>query len=295
MRIKVFGSTSNLGTGFDTLGLAINIYNVFELELSDEFDVNIKGYGEELKDREKNLFIKAYKRTCEIAGKDIRPFKLFQENNIPLARGLGSSATAIVGGIESACLLNDITLSFEEKLEIAFEFEPHPDNLLPSFLGGFIISSICNGRVLYQKLEFPEELKLVFVIPEIKVSTEEARKILPSQIPFKDAVGNIQRVSLLISSLINKNFDMLKCAVEDNLHEPFRSKFIPDYEYLKEECYKLGAKAVFISGSGPTVCILTLEGEDEIGKRAVEIFEGKGVSSSYIVTQVSQRGFVVEA
>ena len=294
MKIRVYGSTSNLGAGFDTLGLAVNIFNEFEVKPSNEFSVSIEGYGKELANPESNLFIRAFKRTYEFFGKEIEPIKLHQINNIPVARGLGSSATAIVGGIETACILSETYLSLREKLNIAFEFEPHPDNLLPSFLGGFVVSCDCNGNFLYQRLPFPEELKIVFVIPEIKVSTEEARKILPKTVPFHEAVGNVQRVSLFISSLINKDYEALKYAVEDNLHEPYRKRLIPGYEEIKETCYETGAKAVFISGSGPTICILTLEREEELGEKAVEIFLNAGIRSHYVVAEPSKIGFSVE-
>lgn len=294
MIIRVPASTSNIGPGFDTLGLAVSLHNVFEIEESEELKIKVYGYNGSMEDPEKNLFVKAYARVFQIFGERFVPIRLVQRNNIPVARGLGSSATAIAGGIETACRIIGKDLTVEEKLKIAFEFEPHPDNLLPAFLGGFIVACMDGDKLFYEKLKFPEEIKIVFIVPDIKVSTEKARSILPEKINFNKAVSNIQRVSLLISSLVNRDFSNLREAVKDNIHEPYRSRFIPYYDELKEICYRNGAEAVFISGSGPTVGIFTLCNEKNIGKEGAEFLKEKGIKADYIIASVDERGILAE-
>ena len=294
MRIKVPASTSNIGPGFDTLGLAVSLYNIFEVERSGRFEIEIHGYNGSMADPDSNLFIRSYKRVFQLFGESVTPIKLVQRNNIPVARGLGSSATAIAGGIETACRMMKRYLTVEEKLKIAFEFEPHPDNLLPAFLGGFVIACKDGNSLYYEKLPFPDDIKIVFIVPDIKVSTEEARAILPDRVRFRDAVSNIQRVSLLISSLMNKDFSKLRKAVKDNLHEPYRSRFIPYYDELRDLCYKNGAEAVFISGSGPTVGIFTLSGEERIGRSGVEFLKERGIRADYLITSVDEKGILAE-
>ncbi len=292
MQIIIPATTSNLGAGFDTFGLALTLYNKFTVEESDAFAMEVYGEGaDKLPTDINNLFFKAYIRSCQELGVEDRPIKVVQENEIPLGRGLGSSATAILGGILTAVGLNDLKLSEEEILELAFLFEGHPDNLVPALVGGFTVSAMVGERkVVFEKLDFPEELKVVVLIPEFEILTEEARNVLPSMVSLKDAVFNVQRASLLISALVNRDFEVLKYAVEDKLHQPFRSQLLPGFESFKEEAYRLGADAVFISGSGSTIGIFTRKNEEEIGKVGLEIFKKLGFAAKFKVLEADKEG-----
>ncbi len=292
MQIIIPATTSNLGAGFDTFGLALTLYNKFTVEESDAFAMEVYGEGaDKLPTDINNLFFKAYIRTCQELGVEDRPIRVVQENEIPLGRGLGSSATAILGGILAAVGLNNLKLSEEDILELAFLFEGHPDNLVPALVGGFTVSAMVGERkVLFERLEFPEELKVVVLIPEFEVLTEEARRVLPSMVSLKDAVFNVQRASLLVSALVNRDFEALRYAVEDRLHQPFRSKLLPGFESFKEEAYRLGADAVFISGSGSTIGIFTRKNEEEIGTAGLEIFKKLGFASKFKVLEADKEG-----
>lgn len=290
MRLWVPATTTNFGAGFDTFGLALRLYNTFEFEESDSFSVEIEGEGHNLRRDENNLVIRVYRRACEVLGVKAKPFRLKQINRVPTARGLGSSATAIVGGIEVALKLHSLEVPFEEKLRIAFEFEPHPDNLLPAFLGGFVVC-VQNGGISFNKLDFPSELSLVFAVPDFELSTEEARKVVRQEVPLKDAVFNIQRASLLVSSLISGRYDLLRIAVEDRLHQPYRAKLVKGFEKVLEVGYRAGAYAVFLSGAGPSVCaISTEELEGKVGDAMRDAFESEGVSSRVLHLKAEERG-----
>ncbi len=290
MKLKVPATTTNFGAGFDTFGLALDLYNVFEFYESDAFGVEVKGYSENIPTDERNLLIRVYKRACEIYGKRAVPFRLHQENRVPPARGLGSSATAIVGGIEVFCRVHSLSLDVRGKLKIAYEFESHPDNLLPAFVGGFVVCAT-NGETTYSRVEFPDDLELAFVVPDFELSTEEARKVLRDRVSLRDAVFNIQRASLFLSAIITGRYELLRTAVEDRLHQPYRSKLVPGLEEAIEEGYRAGAYAVFLSGAGPSVCAITSgEKVKEVGMAMEKAMKKRGVNAKVMKLRGSVRG-----
>ncbi|WP_461830216.1 homoserine kinase [Aquifex sp.] len=273
LKIDVPATTTNFGSGFDAFGLALNLYNSFSVKFSENWKVEVKGYSSGIPANESNLFIKVYKKACKEFGFPEKPIHLVQENRVPPARGLGSSATAIVGGIEAALHLHNKEAPLEGKLKVAFEFENHPDNILPAFLGGFVISATDKDRVLYKKINFSDELKLVFVIPDYEVSTSEARRVLPKKVELQDAVFNLQRSALFVTALLTKDYKLLKEAVRDRLHQPYRSRLVPGLEEAILVSYKEGALATFLSGAGPAICSITLENEEKVGEAVKEILE----------------------
>ena len=289
--LRVPASTSNLGSGFDTLGLALSLYNYFTAEPSDRWSFEIEGEGKDLPKDDENLFARVYIRACEVFGGKPFPLKVKMINHIPTARGLGSSATAIVSALKFWELFQSKELSVEEKLKVAFEFEPHPDNLLPALLGGFLICAVDEG-VYYQRLDFPEDIKIVVCIPDFELSTKKAREVLRKEISLKDAIYNLQRASLLIGSLCKRNYGLLKEAVKDRLHQPYRKELIPGFNDVLESAYSSGALAVFLSGAGPTVASFCLEEEDKVGKAMVSAFERHGVRARYLSLSVDKEGAV---
>jgi len=285
--LKVPASMSNLGAGFDTFGLAVNLYNIFHIKSSDTFsisfiDLDIKP--------EENLFLKVYKKCIEIFSEEEMPVSITIKTEIPFSRGLGSSSSAIIGAIKTFSLLYEKELSHRDIFKIAYEFEPHPDNLVPALVGGFNVCLKDEEQTFFNTIDFPEELKIIAIIPDIKISTEEARKILPPKIDIKDAIYNIQRSNLLLSSLVLKRFELLKEAVKDKLHQPYRKSLIPFYDNIEKIAYDRGAKAVFISGSGSTIGIFALENEEIIGKTCVEFLKSKGVDGTYKILSVDKEG-----
>jgi homoserine kinase len=294
VKVKVPATTANLGAGFDTFGLALTLYNEFEVEEADGVFIESYPENEFLKNPENNLFIKVVKYLCEAEGKTFHGAKLKQTVNIPVARGLGSSATAIVAGILTGFAVHKKPLTDEEFFKVAYLFEPHPDNLLPAWKGGLIAALKTEDKTYYSKIDFPQELKAVVVIPDFELSTELARSVLPKEIPLKDAVFNIQRVSLFIRALQEKRFDLLKIAMEDRLHQPYRKSLIPNFDKVIQYAYDSGAVGASLSGAGSTMLALALDNFDKIGQAMVSAFSEAGINAKYLVLDVDTEGAKVE-
>jgi len=292
-KISVPASTSNLGPGFDALGLALTLYNEFYVEPSDSYSVEVEGEGEkELPKDERNLFIRAYRSTMEYLGFD-QPIKVKLVNRIPLGRGLGSSATAIVGGILAAEKISGRKISLPEVIDVAFKFEPHPDNVLPAYTGGFVVAAT-NGDLHYVRLDWPEELKVIIVVPEIFLSTEESRSVLPKSYKREEVIFNVQRVALLLGALQKRDYGLLKEAVKDRIHQPYRCDLIPSFWDVVSEGYKAGACAVYLSGAGSCIGALATENFEEIGKAMCNVFDSLGIESKFLVLEVDQNGATVQ-
>jgi homoserine kinase len=294
VKVKVPATTANLGAGFDTFGLALTLYNEFEVEEADGIFIESYPENEFLKNPENNLFIKVVKYLCEAEGKTFHGAKLKQTVNIPVARGLGSSATAIVAGILTGFAVHKKPLTDEEFFKVAYLFEPHPDNLLPAWKGGLIAALKTEDKTYYSKIDFPQELKAVVVIPDFELSTELARSVLPKELPLKDAVFNIQRASLFIRALQEKRFDLLKVAMEDRLHQPYRKSLIPNFDKVIQYAYDSGAVGASLSGAGSTMLALALDNFDKIGQAMVSAFSEAGINAKYLVLDVDTEGARVE-
>ncbi len=288
--IKVPATTANLGAGFDTLGLALKLYNEFEIEESDKIEIQTVPENKQLENLEKNLFVQVLKSTCQYLGNEFHGVKVKQINNVPVARGLGSSATAIVAGIMASFAVNQKELTDEDFFKIAYKFEPHPDNLIPAWKGGFVTALIDKEKTYYNHIYFPEDLKAVVVIPDFELSTEEARKVLPKEIPLSDGIFNVQRISLFISALQNKRYDLLKVAMEDKFHQPYRKKLIPNFDKVIQNAYSEGALGASLSGAGSTILALADGNFENIGKGMVKAFEEVNIKSEYKILDIDRKG-----
>lgn len=265
VKIKVPGTSANIGPGFDTLGLALNIFNEIIVEKKEE--------GIEIKwdipnpniPLEENLVyvalihtLKKYKK--ENLGCTITMSKI----DIPISRGLGSSAAAIVGGIYAANYLMDNVLSTNDIVEIATELEGHPDNVAPAILGNMIISVMTDKKVLYSKINFPEEIKFNVLIPNFKLSTEKARSVLPKSYSTADCISNASRLALMLSFLNEKRFEDLRECLVDKVHQPYRFPLINNSLDIFAKSKELGALGEFISGAGPTLITWVLDNKEDL-------------------------------
>jgi len=294
IKVRVPATSANLGAGFDTFGVALDLYNEFIVEEAE--GVYIESYPENkfLQNPENNLYIQVVKTLCEAEGKRFKGAKLKQINNVPVARGLGSSATAIVAGIVTAFYVHKKELTDEEFFKWAYRFEPHPDNLLPAWKGGFITALKTEEKTYYQKIDFPEDLKFVVAIPDFELSTEKARSVLPKEIPLKDGIFNLQRASLFLASIINKNYELLKVAMEDRFHQPYRKSLIPNFDKVIQYAYQAGALGVSLSGAGSSMVALSDKNFEEIGKSMVKAFEEAGINAEYKILNVDKEGTKIE-
>ncbi|WP_337287848.1 homoserine kinase [Candidatus Methylomirabilis sp.] len=273
VRVRVPASTANLGPGFDTLGMALSLYN--EVDLSDEgegLQLQVEGEGKaELEQAgERNLSVRAAQETLRDLG--VRPsgLRVRQINRIPLGRGLGSSAAACLAGIAAAARLAGVQLSTDEILAKALPFEGHPDNVTPALMGGLTASAIVAGRVVAAKIPVPAHLKTVVVIPNLKLPTRRAREVLPKQVPFADAVFNLTRLALLLTGLATDRPELLAPGTEDRLHQPYRAALLPGLEAILEEGRQAGALATCLSGAGSSLLALVSGDGEEVGRRMSE-------------------------
>ena len=291
--IKVPASTTNLGPGFDCLGLALKLYNTVEMERTEEKDITIKISGEgekELPRDELNIILSAIKLVFDKAGEKLCGLRIRQVNQIPIGRGLGSSAAARLAGIMAANELLKANLSEGEILRLAAELEGHPDNVAASLFGGLVIVGREGKDFRWLRLEVPENLKVVVAIPEKRLSTQRARDILPEKISLSDAVFNLSRVAMLVSSLISGRWQYLAVSTQDRLHQPYRSSLVPGMEEVFEAALKEGARGAFLSGAGSTVAALADENEKRIGKTMQEAFLEKGLKSRVKVLEIDKKG-----
>lgn len=242
MRIRVPATSANVGPGFDCLGIAFNLINTFDVELSDTFEIRNTPSDFQNED---NLFLKAYRSTFPT---DATPITVTFDTNVPISRGLGSSATLTIGGIVAGFLVQNKEMDVNGILHYATKIEGHPDNVAPALLGGLVASY----QTTYQPLELHPSWQFYLLIPDVEVSTSQARAILPNAYPRQVAVSNSAKAILLIEALRHGNLDLLKVAADDAIHEPYRKTLIPAFDTIKEICTSDGKGVFFISGSGST-------------------------------------------
>lgn len=272
-------TTANLGPGFDTLGMALALYNTVELETNhDRLEIDIIGEGSEGLPRDESNVV--WQAACEMfrrAGVKPPRAKLRLNNRIPSARGLGSSAAARIGGILAANALMDGRFSIDEMLEAASQLEGHPDNVAAALLGGIVVCATVGGRVVWRKLPVPSGLLAVAAVPSFELSTSLACSVLPSEVRMRDAVANLSRSCLLVLALAEGRLEMLGELMEDRLHQPYREKLIPGLQEVFAEAKRSGALGVALSGAGPTVLALTRDRSEAVGAAMREAFARSGV------------------
>ena len=265
VRIRVPATTANIGSGFDSLGIALKLYNDFQFQ-ELESGVEIIGFEEKYNNLN-NLVYSSAMRAFEEMGHIPSGLRIKADINIPVARGLGSSAACIVAGIIGANILSGEPLGLDEILAMAVEFEGHTDNVTPAILGGLVTSTMIDGRVVYDKSEIKKDLKFLALVPDFQISTEEARAVLPKEIAYEDAVSNVSRIALLLAGLKKGKFPVLRYGLEDRLHQPYRAKLIKDFYNIKDKAEELSCLGAYLSGSGPSImCLLDGKNEEFIRK-----------------------------
>ena len=291
--IRVPASTANLGSGFDVLGLALGLYNTIEMETTSRgVELTVEGEGAERLQGEgkRSLVVRAAEAAFAHLGVTPPGLKVHLRNEIPLKRGLGSSGTACLGGIIGAAELTGRPLSPQEILKLALPLEGHPDNITPSLVGGLTASCLSGGEVRYVRIPLPEAITVVAVIPEQQLSTAEARRALPRQVPFADAVHNVSRVALLVGAMVAGDLSLLDEATRDRLHQPYRAKLLPGMEEVLEVARRGGALAAFLSGAGSTVVALVNQGAETVGAEMAEAWARIGLRAEVKVLAIDREG-----
>lgn len=252
--VKVPATSANLGPGFDCMGLAVSLYNIFQIEISDSVKFKLKGkYTRFIAPNKRNIFWKSASALWKQVGFEPKPLKVTIESYIPPTRGLGSSSTAVVAGLLTANAIAGYPLKKNELLKLATSFEGHPDNVTPALYGGITLTVMTENGIIPRVLVKNPKFKAVVVIPDFLLETGKARKILPSHLARKDVTFNCSRVGLLVDCLIREDYDLLKIATQDKIHQNQRASLIPGMADALSQAVQNGAYGAVLSGSGPTL------------------------------------------
>lgn len=262
--LLVPGSTANLGPGFDAVGLALTIYSRFTFEVLEERQkspplITLKGaIAQALPNNQNNLLFRILKDHWHLDPRLLAQIHITIETDIPLARGLGSSAAATIATLYASQLLAGDTLDKSRLLVEATAVEGHPDNVAASLLGGLVVSSPSekSHSITAKRLNWPKQWQTIVVVPNYELATKKAREALPKQIPLVDAVYNVQKTALLMAAIVNQDDEALTEALQDKLHQPYRGPLIPEFALLKNHLRDLPILGCVISGAGPSLLII---------------------------------------
>ncbi len=257
INVTVPATTANLGAGFDCIGAALTLYNQFKFTPVDSgFSLSVSGLeAQKVSTDQSNLAYQSFVKFYQHIGQKIPSVQIEIGLDVPLARGLGSSATAIVGGLMGANHLAGLPLSQDEIMALAIALEGHPDNVVPALLGGCQLAASGDSWVICD-VPWHESIVPVVAIPDFELSTAEARRVLPAHVSRADAIFNTAHLGLLIRALQTGRTDWLKAALQDRLHQPYRQALIHGFETVQTAAMDAGALGLVISGAGPTLLAL---------------------------------------
>lgn len=302
IRLKIPATTANLGSGFDTLGMALNLYNIFtvkEILPEGEYTSEIWGEGVDLlKDARKNMLVTSYIKACDEWNVTPKGFAFESCNAVPLNRGLGSSSTAVVAGVMIADILSGVKHDEAELLRVMTKIEGHPDNVVPCYTGGMTVSCWDGESLRYVRLPaLPEDLNVIAAVPDFEVRTEDARRILPESVPFRDAVFNVSHASILCAAWAMGRWDLLRVGMQDRLHQAHRAKLFPGEtgeKFFSEIANHPDCVATAISGSGPTMIAIVRGKPGKLSQAMCRIFTEGGAGSHFFVLNCTSCGASAE-
>jgi homoserine kinase len=281
--VKVPATTANLGPGFDCIGAALKLYNEVKFTRLDAGGLIIQVSGaeaEKVQTDESNLLYQAFVKLYQHIEQTPPPVKIEIKLGVPLARGLGSSATAIVGGLVAANQLAGSPLSELQVMELAIAMEGHPDNVVPALLGGCRLAATSQTGWEICDITWHRHIVPVVAIPDFELSTSEARRVLPTEVSRADAIFNISHFGLLLRGLATNREEWLKAALQDKLHQPYRQALIPGYEAVNAAAIAAGAYGMVISGAGPTLLALADTTEAKtVGTAMLNAWQQAGITS----------------
>ena len=282
--VSVPATTANLGVGFDCLGAALTMVNEFQFTVVEggaKLKIMIEGEeANKVDGDENNLIYRSLLQLYQHIDQTPPNLEITIKLGVPLSRGLGSSATAIIAGLLGANYLAGNPLSQSEIMEMAIAIEGHPDNVVPALLGNCLLSVETEGKWQISSIPWHQDIIPVVAIPNFELSTQEARAVLPTEYSRSDAIFNISRMGLLIRALSTHNPEWLQTALADKLHQPYRQQLIMGYEQVQQAAITAGAYGMVISGAGPTLLALTNpEGVDKVVTSMRETWANMGVEA----------------
>lgn len=303
--VKVPATTANIGPGFDTLGMALPLYNTVTIEETvlpgTGVEINVVSDGISLDEfalehiplDENSIIYKAVELLYNSIGQTPAELKITIKSGIPIARGLGSSASVIVGALIGANELLGRPADDLALLSIACELEGHPDNITPAFVGGLVLSSQEeDGSVIYRKLDWPNEWAITVCIPDFELSTDIARSVLPKEVPMKDAVFNAQRLAMFVETVHTKDSELLKLALKDRLHQPYRMKLIQGLdEIMNAFKHNDDVFGCVISGAGSSILVISNKNNlENIQNEVKDIWTSLNIKCDIKILNVEQNG-----
>lgn|SRR5574344_237180 len=303
--VKVPATTANIGPGFDCLGMALPIYNTITIEETvlpgTGIEINVMAESDAIDELslehipldENSLVYKAVELLYNSIGQTPSELKINIRSNIPVARGLGSSASVIVGALLAANELLGHPADEVALLSIACEIEGHPDNITPAIVGGLVLSSQeDDGSVIYKKLNWPAEWAITVCIPDFELSTDIARSVLPKEVPMKDAVFNAQRLAMFIHAVHTKDSELMKLALKDKLHQPYRMKLVPGLDKIMENLKHIDSVlGCVLSGAGSSILIISTRNDlDKIRSIVKETWTDQNIKSDIRTLSVEENG-----
>ncbi len=288
--IMVPASSANLGSGFDVIGACLNVWNEISFRRS-KFNIENIGYGADtLNITKDNLIYKSFLHTTSILGEKEIEVSLRCNNSIPTSGGLGSSSSAIIAGILLAYSVHNVDLNHDDIFQIASDIEGHPDNVGPALYGGITLGFKDLEKWFISNIKFDKNIKIVSFVSDQKILTSESRAALPNTITREDAVYNITRSALLVNSLNTNDFDLLKYAFQDKLHEQYRTPEIRGYSTISNAAMNAGAISSYLSGSGPTISAITLGKELTINYEMLDAANKLDIPGIGIISSISTKG-----
>ncbi len=296
IRIRIPATTSNLGPAFDAVGLALQLYLHVEVSRCDDRQSSMEFAGEDrhlVPKNETNLVWQAMERMAGSYGRRLPPFVMRVENEIPITKGLGSSAAACLAAAAAGDFLCGLALPCEEWLRFASEMEGHPDNAAPALYGG-LVASISGETLVCSQAPFPAHWTVVAVTPEFELETKKARAALPAEVSHSDAVFNVQRTAFLMFQLIQGNTDGVREAMSDRLHQPYRSPLMPGLTEILAMGRTDGLIGLALSGAGPTVIAFADSNERGIASQISRIFARHGLKAKERLLKADNAGLTIE-
>ncbi len=293
VRITVPATSANIGAGFDSMGIALSLYNRIEMEEAENFCVTALD-GKKIPTGEENLICEAAKEVYSLCGKKLPGLLVWEKSDIPFTRGLGSSSACIVAGILGANSLLGNPLKKEELINLAAVMEGHPDNSTPAILGSLVVATLEEKKVQFVKIPVAHRLLFGVFIPDYELSTQKSRGVLPDKVDRADAVYNLSHAALTAVSLMSGDLHNIERAVGDRLHQPYRFPLIPGGREVFEIAKKAGAYGTYISGAGPSLIAIVDKKDENFKTQAEKQLRASGSHFSLSMMCCEENGAKVE-
>lgn len=290
--VRIPATTGNMGAGFDCIGMALGLYNTIQItETNSDLTVSVEGEGKDLVPLDaENVCVQAAIRVCEETGRNPDGLHFNLQHDIPVSRGLGSSGVAIVAGAYGMNELMGASLDTATIIRICSDMEGHPDNVIPSLLGGLSISGERYGTIVHRTVSVPSDLSAIVAVPDYTLETKLAREALPETVPMQDAVYNMCSVGLMIQGMMTKDYDLLRAGTDDRLHQPYRASLVPGLKQVMVAALSQGAHSAALSGAGPTVIALASKNEAQVATAMSSTFDEHGISCRTLTLEIDNRG-----